>query len=603
LLSSDSHSPSLRAYLYLGLGSVSLAFLVVAIWMVRDLGSRVEEQADAQVRALSRNRAQQALLVALLEEEAGLRGFLATGDARYLDSYQQGLRGEQEALRTTQDNLTEEDEAVAKIPLQRIQASVELWHQRTTPLIAARGKGPMRDLYAALQTEKRQFEVIRGQSEDLARLMDDRDNTRLTLLESALSGARWIAFGAIGIVLLVGFAVARWIVRHVVEPLVELSEFAREGDGFPEPSGASSVREVGILSRALHELDLRGREREQALREDHEDALHIQEYMTLLQQFSQEEDVISAFDQALRRLLRPDALKILLHAADSNYLEFSGPGSQIPEKEPSRILSEPMACRAIRQGSSVRLGALDPLACICPLGVPGRGSYLCIPLLASGQMLGLINLQSRGAEHWTASRTRKAMLLATSTAAALQLIRALETARERAVRDGLTGIHNRRFLDEVLQKLVDQARRKSHKLSALMLDIDHFKRFNDQFGHEVGDRVLVATAQCIERGLRAGDLLARYGGEEFAVLLPETEYADALIMAERLRASLDALVLPEPEFPAGSHVTLSIGAAALPDHALDADGLLSQADKALYEAKGCGRNCVVGVEELGKRLG
>ena len=603
LFSSDSHSPSLRAYLYLGLGSVSLALLLAAVWMVRDLSSRVEEQAEAQVRALSRTRAQQALLVALLEEEAGLRGFLATGDARYLDSHQQGIRGEQEALRTTLDNLTEEDLSAAKLPLQRLQASVELWHQKTNPLIAARGRGPMRDLYTALDTEKRQFEVIRGQSEDLARLMDDRDNTRLTLLEKTLSSARWIAGGAIAIALLVGFAVARLIVRRVVEPLVELSEYARQGDGFPEPTGSRSVREVGILSRALHELDLRGREREQTLREDHEDSLHIQEYMTLLQQLSQQEDVILAFDQVLRRLLRPDVLKILLQTGDSDHLDYAGTSAQIPEQEPSRILSEPMACRAIRQGSRVRLESGDPLACICPLGVPPRGSYLCIPLLASGQMLGLVNLQSRNAEHWNASRTRKAMLLASSTAAALQLIRALETAKERAVRDGLTGIHNRRFLDEVLQKLVDQARRKSHTLSALMLDIDHFKRFNDQFGHEVGDRVLVATAQRVQGGLRAGDMLARYGGEEFAVLLPETGYLDAVSMAERLRASVADLLLSEPEFPKGSHITVSIGVAALPDHALDADGLLGMADKALYEAKGCGRNCVVGVDGMGKNLG
>ena len=598
MLNSDAHSPSLRVYLYLGLGGISLTFLLATVWMVREVGNRVAEQADAQVRALSRNRAQQALLVALLEEEAGIRGFLATGDARYLDSYQQGLRGEQEALRSTLDNLTEEDQSVVRIPLERLQASVTFWHQRTTPLIAARGRGPMRDLYAALETEKKQFEVIRSQSEDVARLMDDRDNTRLALLEYALSSARWIAFGGIVIVLVAGFAVARWIVRRVVEPLVELSEYARGGDGFPEPT-ALAVREVGILSRALHELDVRGREREQVLREDHEDALSIQEYMTLLQQFSREEDVIEAFEQALRRLLHPEVLKILLQPVDGNHLELAGPSAQTPEPESCRILSEPLACRAIRQGSMVRLGAEDPLACICSLGVPVRGAYLCIPLLASGQVLGLVNLQSRHGNHWSASRTRKAMILASTTAAALQLIRALETARERAVRDGLTGIHNRRFLDEVLLKLVDQARRKERCLSALMLDIDHFKRFNDQFGHEVGDRVLVATAQRIQAGLRAGDLLARYGGEEFAVLLPETAQADALVMAERLRASLDSLVLAEPEFPLGSHITISIGVATLPDHALDADGLLSMADKALYEAKGSGRNCVVGVAALG----
>jgi len=602
VFASDSHSPSLRAYLYLGLGGVSLALLLAVGWMVRDLGMRVSEQAEAQVRALSRNRAQQALLVALLEEEAGIRGFLATGNARYLDSYQRGLRGEQEALRNLQDNLTEDDQVAVALPLQRLKRGVELWHEQTTPLIAFRGKGPIRELYTALETEKHQFEVIRGLSEDLARLMDERDNIRLDLLEKALSNARWIAFSAVAAVLLAGIAVARWIVRRVVEPLVELSEYAREGDGFPEPVSSRGVREVGILSRALHELDLRGREREQTLREDREDSLAIQEYVTLLQQLSKEADVLEAFDQALRRLLHPDALKVLLMPVDAARLEFAGPCALAYAGETSRILSEPMACRAIRQGSSVQLGSQDPLACICPLGVPPKGSYLCLPLLASGQVIGLVNLQSRHAEYWTPSRSRKAMLLASSTAAALQLIRALETAKERAVRDGLTGIHNRRFLDEVLQKLVDQARRKGRSLSALMLDIDHFKRFNDEYGHEVGDRVLIATAHCILNGLRAGDVLARYGGEEFAVLLPETEYRDALGMAERLRHSVETMSLPEPDFPPGCRLTISLGVAALPDHALDADHLLSAADKALYEAKGTGRNRVAGAGEPGSCL-
>lgn len=601
MFTSDSHSPSLRAYLYLGLGSVSLALLLAAGWMVRDLGMRVSEQAEAQVRALSRNRAQQALLVALLEEEAGIRGYLATGNARYLDSYQRGLRGEQEALRNLQDNLTEDDQVAVALPLQRLQRGVELWHEQTTPLIAFRGKGPIRELYSALETEKHQFEVIQGLSEDLARLMDERDNVRLDLLEKALENARWIAFSAVAAVLLVGIAVARWIVRRVVEPLVELSEYAKEGDGFPEPV-SGGVREVGILSRALHELDLRGREREQTLREDREDSLAIQEYVTLLQQLSKEADVLEAFDQALRRLLQPDVLKVLLMPVNAIHLEFAGPCAQEHGGETSRILTEPMACRAIRQGSKVQLGSQDPLACICSLGVPPRGSYLCIPLLASGQVIGLVNLQSKLAEHWNPSRTRKAMLLASSTAAALQLIRALETAKERAVRDGLTGIHNRRFLDEVLQKLVDQARRKTRSLSALMLDIDHFKHFNDEYGHEVGDRVLIATAHCVQNGLRAGDMLARYGGEEFAVLLPETEYRDALGMAERLRVSVESMVLSQPDFPAGCRITVSIGVAALPDHALGADQLLSAADKALYEAKGCGRNRVAGAGEPGSGL-
>jgi len=133
-----------------------------------------------------------------------------------------------------------------------------------------------------------------------------------------------------------------------------------------------------------------------------------------------------------------------------------------------------------------------------------------------------------------------------------------------------------------------------------MLDIDHFKRFNDSFGHEAGDLVLRELAGALGRFARASDVASRYGGEEFLVLLPECPFDAALCKAEQLREEVAKLELQYDDRPLGP-VTVSIGVAAFPDHAQEAEALLRCADEALYDAKAAGRNRVLGYS--GKRQG
>jgi len=158
--------------------------------------------------------------------------------------------------------------------------------------------------------------------------------------------------------------------------------------------------------------------------------------------------------------------------------------------------------------------------------------------------------------------------------------------------DGLTGLPNRRTLDDRVDSFLTDGRRRSDWLSALMIDIDHFKPFNDTFGHAAGDEALRAVAKVINRSLaRSGDFAARYGGEEFCVLLPNTDREGALVVAERIRAGVARLQL---KHTTGMHrLTVSIGLACLlRSDIASADLLLSMADRALYHAKASGRNCV-----------
>jgi diguanylate cyclase (GGDEF)-like protein len=160
----------------------------------------------------------------------------------------------------------------------------------------------------------------------------------------------------------------------------------------------------------------------------------------------------------------------------------------------------------------------------------------------------------------------------------------------------LTGLLNRRYFQERLAEEVDRASRHGHPLSLIMIDIDHFKAFNDHFGHGAGDICLMTVAATLAANLsRPGDLVARYGGEEFAVILPETDPAGAVRIAERMREALAEQGMAQAPGDERSIVTLSAGVAGrVPDEQADVAELVAAADRKLYEAKTLGRNRVCG---------
>jgi diguanylate cyclase (GGDEF)-like protein len=164
--------------------------------------------------------------------------------------------------------------------------------------------------------------------------------------------------------------------------------------------------------------------------------------------------------------------------------------------------------------------------------------------------------------------------------------------REQATTDALTGLHNRHYLWELLKREFPRASRKGTTIAAIMIDIDHFKRINDAFGHEAGDRVLAALGVLFRRSVRASDVACRYGGEEFALVLPEISIGNVQRKAEAVRQAVKSLALDYRGKPLGP-VCISLGVAVFPFHAADAESLLRRADEALYEAKRAGRDRVV----------
>lgn len=594
---------SLRTYLYLGLGSLGVAFLLVSMALRNFVHPLLVEEVEAQGRSLVRYRAQQDLMVMLLEEEVALRSFMGSGDPAFLEAFASLGRAEEEPLRALRENLPENAGVMGRERIDHMQFLIVSWHDKVAiPLIRERFKGPLKDLKTALAPENRSFGEVKTASTLLTRALDAKDEERFQAMETTLAYARWLGYSLEMGLFLTAILFSRWLLRRVADPLAELTEQARAGDGYADPGQNQVVKEVDILGRALFELDVRSRERENLLRREHDEALATRAFEELAQRLSREEDLLEALDQALARQLRTSGQHILLHAQAGDGLVSAVPAMAAEEAARYPLMADSDRCRAIHQTAAVCLPADASTACICPLGVPSLGAYLCLPMVASGRILGLVNLQARNAGHWTPERQRLAGALVAAATSALQAIRALDLAQERAIRDGLTGVFNRRFLDEILPKTFDQVLRNGLPLSLLMLDIDHFKAFNDEFGHEGGDKVLRLFAQALQAHVRSGDVVARYGGEEFAILLPHAGAEFALALAERLRQTIHSIDLPEAHFPRGRHITTSIGLASFPEHTRSQESLLSLADQALYEAKGLGRNRTVSAGSLGLGL-
>jgi diguanylate cyclase (GGDEF)-like protein len=170
-----------------------------------------------------------------------------------------------------------------------------------------------------------------------------------------------------------------------------------------------------------------------------------------------------------------------------------------------------------------------------------------------------------------------------------------EKLRSLAIRDPLTGLFNRRVLDEILARELARADRARSRLGVAMIDIDHFKGFNDQFGHKAGDVVLRAVCDQVARMLRRSDLACRYGGEEIVVLLPEIDLENGVRVCEKLREGVANIDLGEL-VPGAVRVTVSIGFSLYPDLCNDPTDILASADRAMYESKRNGRNKVTAYE-------
>lgn len=258
-------------------------------------------------------------------------------------------------------------------------------------------------------------------------------------------------------------------------------------------------------------------------------------------------------------------------------------------------------CPGIRRATAYIAADIgDGMTVRCPAHPMLEGSLLCVPMPALGEIVGVIHLASPRPHAFSDEDARVAARIAEQVALAIANARLMGTMQGLAMTDPLTGLHNARFFDPYLEQELAAAERDQASLAIIMIDVDHFKRFNDAHGHPGGDEALKAFARAVRSSVRSSDVIARYGGEEFVVCARHTSMEDAVSLAEKIRIAVEQTVV---ELGPGrfARMTASFGVASTADRRLDRLSLLRTADEALYEAKEAGRNRVVAARSARSR--
>ncbi len=267
----------------------------------------------------------------------------------------------------------------------------------------------------------------------------------------------------------------------------------------------------------------------------------------------------------------------------------------------SAPLFSPESCWGLRRGQpqwSERAGGIN----CSHLAEGSTNKCLCVPMVGQGDTLGILHLEFAGDAEAKSktdsssgslqdSQLRLASTASGQIALSLASLRLRETLRDQSIRDPLTGLFNRRFMEESLEREMQRAVRKNHTVSVLFVDLDHFKRFNDTFGHDAGDLVLRSLADLFRKLFRVDDVICRYGGEEFGIILPESSAENAAIRANALREETKKLEIQYKNHALG-RITLSVGVASFPEHGRTSEEVLKAADQCLYESKSAGRDKV-----------
>jgi diguanylate cyclase (GGDEF)-like protein len=260
----------------------------------------------------------------------------------------------------------------------------------------------------------------------------------------------------------------------------------------------------------------------------------------------------------------------------------------------------PEECWGLRRGKAHRVEKPGTGQACAHIRTPPPFGALCVPMMGQGEVLGMLHLSFSGPEpdqrtdeHYRRleSMERLAMTVADHLSLALANLKLRERLQEMSVRDPLTGLYNRRYMQETLEREIKRAQRASKPIGIIMLDVDHFKAVNDTYGHDAGDLVLKTLASFLADNLRGEDVTCRYGGEEFVLIMPGLSLKDSELKAEHIRQEIEN-TLRVPYLDKSLSITVSIGVAAFPEQGGHVDHLMTKVDEAMYAAKSAGRNKV-----------
>lgn len=362
--------------------------------------------------------------------------------------------------------------------------------------------------------------------------------------------------------------------------------------------GLAALARLGRVDRRRNQTKIELREANEALKRELEEfqlrdreMAELNELSRHLQTCASADEIYSTVEEYAQRLFGALAGALYTHdEAKSGFERRRCWGASCAHAK--WIASED--CWALRMGSAHSVASDTPSLRCAHLDSEMRASYICSPLITHGEMLGLLHLQA----DWPAESNRPAARIdlaqefAERIALALANFNMRESLRVQSIRDALTGLYNRRFLDETLALEEQRARRDGDSVGIVMLDIDHFKQFNDTFGHDAGDALLRELGSFLRTQVREGDTACRYGGEEFTLILPGADFESSRLRAEMLRRKVTGVEIQYQGQKLGP-ITFSLGVATYPRNGRSWREVLKAADRALYRAKKGGRNRVV----------
>lgn len=542
------------------------------------------QSARAVLESAKATSAVQRLLTLVVDAETGMRGFLLTGKDQSLAPYHAAI----EELGAQREELARlvAHEADQMSRVRHIERLFSSWRNEVAePSIAARRTstdGFDIDGLPARFDGKARIRAIRHIAGEMTDVEEMRLGVRQEQSEWAARQGEMLALLVPGLAAVVALLLSFLLARHIARSLESVAS-AASGIVAGDLTRRVSVQgrdEIAQMAQAFNTLG-----DWMVARTGEMEALH--RMGELLHSCASPDEVESVVVGLAPRLFPGTSGVIWMVDASRTHLSAAAAWG-LSRTQAWGAQFAPDECWALR---SSRTHVASPRENVpCAHSPEGEGATLtCIPLLAHGETLGVIQVKT-AAEVFSGDMRRALESVAEHVALALSNLRLRETLRQESIRDALTGLYNRRYLEETLQRELARARRNESTVGVLFLDVDHFKRLNDTEGHEAGDAVLRSLGRLLIDSFRTSDAPCRYGGEELAVILPDISLEHLVARAKDMRDRVQRMGVCVGERKLG--VTVSIGVALFPTHASDGEMLLRAADHALYAAKESGRNRV-----------
>jgi len=592
-MSRDSVRHAIRDRLLLGMG-LTVVLGVVMAGAVFVVAASAIGRLEGRVATLDRMQdAQHALELSLLSQETYVFDFALSGRSQAIEQFHAATQAASLAYADLRGLAVDFPELSG--PVEAVNSASRDWREDwAEPFIrSAQRDGVARGAQAVSTSE-----ILFAPAE---RRMTDLTNTLAELRrQSAEDAARTVPdLAAVVIPFAITLAillalVGAWLVRSISGPLLRLNRTATAlVAGEPVTFEAERDDEVGALADVLEQLRQDVGSRYESARQEGAHASVFNQLAERTSFASDEAELVEAAMRAIRRLVPTPSGDILLANPSQNRLITAVAWGE-DALEPGALvdLDRIDRCPGIRRAAAFVADDLgDDLAVHCPAHPAATGTLACVPMSALGKTVGVIHLQRAEPGAFTPEVMRLVARVAESVGLAMANARLMTTMESQAMSDGLTGLRNARFFDPYMEQELEQAQRDRAYTSVIMLDLDHFKVFNDTYGHPAGDEALRTFARVLGSSIRASDVAARYGGEEFVVALHHAGLDDACRVAEKIRAAVEQTVI---EIGPGRYakITASLGVASTETQVQELRALVAMADAALYRAKESGRNRV-----------